>query len=230
MSLKPLRTSLSAPRMPRTSIPPSIVAEDTAQLDVTILRATAATPAVRQLARPTRMYSTGVAPLSAEAERSLGGRRQRGIVGAVALVPRQDRRNLRPLTGCGGAVLPLTGCPPLELRRLGCFGERFSGAQEGLDVDAALFTGVSVAVIWIPLSFFDGEVPPGDNACSSDLAQYRNSFSRCAGNDGLTLRSARNEPAAGHRADARLLMLSLQGGGCKRDGGQKPGPASEVPS
>ena len=67
MSPKPLRTSLSMPRMPRTSIEPSTVAE-TRRSWISRFWATAATPAVRQPARPTSTYSTGVAPLSSEAK------------------------------------------------------------------------------------------------------------------------------------------------------------------
>ena len=50
-------------------MPPSIVAVT----DLSWMSrywATAATPAVRQLAKPTRTYSTGVAPMSAEAKTS----------------------------------------------------------------------------------------------------------------------------------------------------------------
>ena len=49
------------------SIPPSSVADDGAQLDLAIW-ATAAMPAVRQLARPASTSSTGVAPLSSDAK------------------------------------------------------------------------------------------------------------------------------------------------------------------
>src|SRR5215218_1046127 len=70
MLLKPLRMSVSMPRMPRTSMPPSTVAMT---LFSWMLRfcATAAMPAVRHPARPTSMYSTGVAPLSSEAKISV---------------------------------------------------------------------------------------------------------------------------------------------------------------
>ena len=46
---------------------PSSVAE-TERSWISRFWATAATPAVRQLARPTSTYSTGVAPLSSEAK------------------------------------------------------------------------------------------------------------------------------------------------------------------
>ena len=67
MSLKPLRTSLSAPRMPRTSCAPSTV-EVTERSWMPRFSATEATPAVRQLARPTMRYSIGVMPLSVAAK------------------------------------------------------------------------------------------------------------------------------------------------------------------
>src|SRR5690606_19718042 len=63
MSLKPLRTSLSAPRMPRMSCEPSSLAS-TERSWMPRFWATEATPAVRQLARPTRRYSIGVMALS----------------------------------------------------------------------------------------------------------------------------------------------------------------------
>src|SRR3954469_3676187 len=67
MLLNPLRTSLSMPRMPRTSIAPSIVA-DTRRSWICRFCATAAMPAVRQPPRATSTYSTGVAPLSSDAK------------------------------------------------------------------------------------------------------------------------------------------------------------------
>src|SRR6187402_2592231 len=66
---KPLRTSLSMPRMPCRSMPPSSVAL-TERNWIERFWATAAMPAVRQEARPTRTYSTGVAPLSSAAKTS----------------------------------------------------------------------------------------------------------------------------------------------------------------
>src|SRR4029079_2485975 len=51
MPLNPLRMSLSIPRMPETSMSPSSVA-DTDRSWISRFWATAATPAVRQLARP----------------------------------------------------------------------------------------------------------------------------------------------------------------------------------
>src|ERR1022692_4619259 len=68
-SLKPLRTSLSAPRMPRMSCAPSTV-DSTERNWMPRFSATDATPAVRQLARPTRRYSIGVMPLSSAAKTS----------------------------------------------------------------------------------------------------------------------------------------------------------------
>src|SRR6185295_3305906 len=67
MPLKPLRTSLSMPRMPARSMPASSVAF-TERSWILRFCATAAIPAVRQEARPTSTYSTGVAPLSSEAK------------------------------------------------------------------------------------------------------------------------------------------------------------------
>src|SRR5690606_32374257 len=69
MPSKPLRTSVSMPRMPWRSIEPSMVA---ATWRSWMLRcwATAAMPAVRQAPRPTSTYSTGVAPLSSAANSS----------------------------------------------------------------------------------------------------------------------------------------------------------------
>src|SRR5215471_9025227 len=66
---KPLRTSGSAPRMPRTFISPSMVAV-TDRSWMFRYWATAATPAVRHPTRPTSTYSTGVAPLSSDAKHS----------------------------------------------------------------------------------------------------------------------------------------------------------------
>src|SRR5215472_1409522 len=66
MSLKPLRTSLSTPRIPRMSWWPSTV-EVTERNWMSRFCATEITPAVRQLARPTRRYSIGVMPLSSAA-------------------------------------------------------------------------------------------------------------------------------------------------------------------
>src|SRR5215813_2010836 len=68
-SLNPLRTSLSAPRIPRTSCAPSTV-DSTERSWMPRFCATDATPAVRQLASPTRRYSIGVMPLSVAANTS----------------------------------------------------------------------------------------------------------------------------------------------------------------
>ena len=91
MSLKPLRTSLSAPRIPRMSWLPSTVAS-TERSWMPRFCATEATPAVRQLARPTSRYSIGRDAVV------LGGE-HRGVVGVehrlglVALLLRRDRRS-----------------------------------------------------------------------------------------------------------------------------------------
>ncbi len=69
MSLKPLRTSLSAPRIPRMSWWPSTVAS-TERSWMPRFCATEATPPVRQLVSPTRRYSIGVMPLSGAAKTS----------------------------------------------------------------------------------------------------------------------------------------------------------------
>src|SRR3984957_13670702 len=66
MSLNPLRTSLSAPRIPRMSWWPSTV-DSTERSWIPRFWATDATPAVRQLASPTRRYSIGVLPPSGAA-------------------------------------------------------------------------------------------------------------------------------------------------------------------
>src|SRR5581483_4373580 len=66
---KPLRTSLSAPRMPRMSCAPSTTAS-TERSWMPRFCATDATPALRQLARPTSRYSIGVMPLSSAAKTS----------------------------------------------------------------------------------------------------------------------------------------------------------------
>src|SRR5579871_1111309 len=68
-SLKPFRTSLSTPRIPRMSWLPSTV-DSTERSWIPRFCATDATPAVRQLARPTRRYSIGVMPLSCAANTS----------------------------------------------------------------------------------------------------------------------------------------------------------------
>src|SRR5580765_5165809 len=69
MSLNPFRTSLSTPRMPRLSWLPSTV-DSTDRRWMPRFWATDATPAVRQLASPTRRYSIGVIPLSEAAKTS----------------------------------------------------------------------------------------------------------------------------------------------------------------
>src|SRR5581483_10117311 len=68
-SLKPFRTSLSTPRIPRMSWLPSTV-DSTERSWIPRFCATEATPAVRQLARPTSRYSIGVIPLSVAAKTS----------------------------------------------------------------------------------------------------------------------------------------------------------------
>jgi len=69
MSLKPLRTSLSATEDPADVVRALDRRGDRAQLDAAVLRDDA-TPAVRQLARPTMRYSIGVMPLSVAAKTS----------------------------------------------------------------------------------------------------------------------------------------------------------------
>src|SRR5262249_13512155 len=69
MSLKPFRTSVSAPRMPRMSWFPSTV-DSTERSWMPRFCATEATPAVRQLARPPSRDSIGVVPLSGAADTS----------------------------------------------------------------------------------------------------------------------------------------------------------------
>ena len=65
--IEPVRTSGSMPRMPRRSIEPSRVAA-TLRSWISRFCATVATPAVRQPARPAKISSTGVAPLSSDAK------------------------------------------------------------------------------------------------------------------------------------------------------------------
>src|SRR5258708_38721957 len=75
-----------------------------------------------------------------------------------------------------GAVLPFAGCPPLELCRLGCIGERGTGAQEGLDVDAVVHWCIS-GCHWIaPFHFLMGESPPGRNTCSENAHSSSTDF------------------------------------------------------
>ena len=126
MSLKPLRTSLSTPRMPRTSIPPSIVAE-TLRSWISRFCATAATPAVRQLARATSTYSTGRGAVVLGGE-DLGVIGVERVPGAVALFLAETEEALDGRAAVG-AVLPLTGRPPLELCRLGRIGQRRLGRR-----------------------------------------------------------------------------------------------------
>ena len=139
MPLKPLRTSLSMPRMPWTSMSPSSVAETDFSW-ISRFCATAATPAVRQLARPTSTYSTGV-------DAVVLGREELGMVGVeaelglVALLVAEAEEALHRVAAVG-AVHPLARRPPLELRRLGRGGERLTGVEQCLDVDAVVDGGV----------------------------------------------------------------------------------------
>ena len=61
--------------------------------------ATAATPAVRQLARPTSTYSIGVTPRSSDAKISgmIGFERELGL---VLLLLAEPEETLRPSSGC----------------------------------------------------------------------------------------------------------------------------------
>ena len=140
MSLKPLRTSGSAPRMPCMSMIASIVAF-TERSWIWRCWATAATPAVRQLPRATSTYSAGVDPIV------LGGELQR-VVGVVAerrpvlllLVETVERVHL------GLAVRPAHPAArraPLELRDVRGVRQRVADPEQGFDVDAIVDRGVS---------------------------------------------------------------------------------------
>ena len=144
MPLKPLRTSLSMPRMPRTSIAPSIVAE-TLRSWISRFWATAATPAVRQPARPTSTYSTGVAPLSSEAKIS-GWSTSNEYRGAVALLLAEAEEALDGRCCCACRSATRTW---LATRTCAASGAAVSAsrAPSSASTLTPLLTGVSVAVI-----------------------------------------------------------------------------------
>ena len=98
--------------------------------------ATAATPAVRQLARPTRTYSIGViaAILGGEDLRVVGLERRLGLV-RLLLAEAEEALDVRLAVG---AVLPLAGRPPRELRRLGRALQRLARVEQRLDVDSVV--------------------------------------------------------------------------------------------
>src|SRR3954447_22248129 len=148
MLLKPLRTSLSTPRMPRTSIAPSMVAE-TRRNWISRFCATAATPAVRQPARPTRMNSTGVAPLSSDANSSGWSVSYEYFVRWLCSSPRPKKVSTFELE-----------CVPFSHSHV---ARHSNWAASGAEVSASLapssastltplLTGVSVVVIPTPLS------------------------------------------------------------------------------
>ena len=134
MPLKPLRMSASMPRMPRTSIAPSTVADTERSW---ILRP-GRQPRRRRSgssARPTSMYSTGVAALSSEAK--ISGWSASKVNWCVVLLGAQPVEALDGGTAVR-AVDPLDGRAPCELRRFRCFAQRRLRAEERIDVDAVV--------------------------------------------------------------------------------------------
>ncbi len=113
-------------------------------------------PAVRQLARPTRTNSTGVAPLSSDAKTPgchedqldrrgtlVLGREDLRVVGIeveralVVLFLAQAEEALDGRAAVG-AVHPFAGRSPLELRGVGRRGQRLAGIKQCLDIDAVV--------------------------------------------------------------------------------------------
>ena len=101
--------------------------------------ATAATPAVRQLARPTRTYSIGVMPQILRREDLRVVRLERGL-GLVLLLLAEAEETLNVRLAVR-AVLPLAGRPPRELRGLGRALQRLARVQQRLDVDSVVDFG-----------------------------------------------------------------------------------------
>ena len=94
--------------------------------------ATAATPAVRQLARPTSTYSTGVGPLSSDAKIS-GWSASKDQERAVALLAAEAEE----VVDCAlavGASDPLVAGAPGELRPLRGVHQRRAGIEQRLHV------------------------------------------------------------------------------------------------
>src|SRR6202035_1129203 len=118
---KPLRTSGSAPRMPRTFMSPSMAAV-TERSWMPRCWATEATPAVRHPTRPTRTNSTGVVDVEL-------------IGGAVPLLAAEAGE-----PGHGGLAVragaPGAAGPPGELGGFWRGGQRVAGVEQGLHVHA----------------------------------------------------------------------------------------------
>ena len=102
--------------------------------------ATAATPAVRQLASADSTYSTGVAPRSSEAKHSGWSASNVNVRAMLVLLAEAGE----PVDGRAAvrAVHPLAGRPPRELGGLRRVAERLAGAEQCLGVDAVVDGGV----------------------------------------------------------------------------------------
>ena len=111
--------------------------------------ATAAMPAVRQLASPTSTYSTGVAPLSSEAKtlRMIGIELEGGLA-ALLLAQTVEAFDGRMAVR---AILPFAGRAPLELRGLRSLGESVARVEQSLDVDAIVGGRVPSAMMGLPV-------------------------------------------------------------------------------
>ena len=98
--------------------------------------ATAATPAVRQLARPASTSSTGVAPLVLGREdlRVVGLERELGPV-LLLLAEPVEAVDVRAAVR---ALLPLARGPPREFRRLGRLAQSFTRLEQGAYVDTVV--------------------------------------------------------------------------------------------
>ena len=136
MPSKPLRTSLSMPRMPWMSMPPSSVAV-TERSWMPRVCATAPTPAVRQPARPDehQLDRRRALVLRGEDLGMVGVEREFRLV-AMLLAPRPKK----PFDGGTAvrAVHPFAARAPLESRGLRGLGQRLAGAEQRRDVDAVV--------------------------------------------------------------------------------------------
>ena len=101
--------------------------------------ATAATPAVRQLARPTSTNSTGVGPLSSEAKTSGWSASKDHEERWLCSPPRPKKLLIASLAV--GAPEPLVAGTPGELRSLRGVHERRAGVEERLDIDSVVSGG-----------------------------------------------------------------------------------------
>ncbi len=131
MSLKPLRTSASAPRMPRMSWPPSTEASTELSL-MPRFCATEAMPAVRQDGQAhEQVLDRGDAVVLGGEDGGVVGLEDRLVLVALLLAEAEE---LLDLGGAVDAVLPLRAGAPGELGRLGRALENFAGVQQRLDV------------------------------------------------------------------------------------------------